>query len=106
MPASKPLTDHAKVLLTVANDPDIRIRDLAAAVGITERSAHRILADLVQDGYVTRERAGNRSRYQVDPDRAFGERGGPYEGLSIKDFFPVLTGADPKRGSRKQRTRR
>jgi DNA-binding Lrp family transcriptional regulator len=106
MPTTGPLTNHAKVLLTVANDPDVRIRDLAAAVGVTERSAHRILADLVQDGYVSRERVGNRSRYKVDPDHAFGESGGPYEGLSIKDFFPALAGADPKRGSRKQRARR
>src|SRR5919197_3338413 len=106
MPTSQPLTNHAKVLLTVANDPDIRIRDLAAAVGITERSAHRILADLVQDGYVARERVGNRSRYRVDANHAFGESGGPYEGLSLKDFFPDLAGADPEGATRKQRTRR
>ena len=50
--------------MCVANDPAIRLRDIAAAVGITERSAHQILSQLVED-YVLREREGRRNRYQV-----------------------------------------
>jgi DNA-binding transcriptional ArsR family regulator len=59
------LTNHAHVLLCVAHDPGIRLRDIAAAVGITERAAHRILSQLVEEGYVLRERQGRRNRYQV-----------------------------------------
>src|SRR5215204_4086342 len=62
------LTNHAHVLLCVANDPGIRLRDIAEAVGITERSAHKILSDLVDEGYVERERAGRRNRYTVRPE--------------------------------------
>src|SRR5215218_11492109 len=59
------LTNHAHVLVCVAEDSGIRLRDIAAAVGITERAAHRILSELVEDGYVLRERQGRRNRYQV-----------------------------------------
>jgi DNA-binding MarR family transcriptional regulator len=59
------LTNHAHVLLRVAHDPGIRVRDIADAVGITERAAHRILSELVDQGYVVRERDGRRNRYEV-----------------------------------------
>jgi uncharacterized membrane protein len=62
------LTNHAHVLTCVAHDPGIRLRDIAAAVGITERAAHRILSELVEEGYVARERVGRRNRYQVKPE--------------------------------------
>src|ERR687898_2157562 len=60
------LTNHAHVLVCVARDPGIRLRDIATAVGITERAAHRILSELVDEGYVLRERLGRRNRYQVN----------------------------------------
>jgi len=59
------LTNHAHVLLCVAHDPGIRLRDIADAVGITERAAHRIVSELVEEGYVLRERNGRRNRYEV-----------------------------------------
>jgi uncharacterized membrane protein len=62
------LTNHAHVLVCVAHDSGIRLRDIAAAVGITERAAHRILSELVEEGYVLRERQGRRNRYQVKPE--------------------------------------
>jgi len=62
------LTNHAHVLLSVSQDPGIRLRDIAAAVGITERAAHRILSELVEEGYVLRERHGRRNRYTVKPE--------------------------------------
>jgi DNA-binding transcriptional ArsR family regulator len=62
------LTNHAHVLLCVSEDPGIRLRDIAAAVGITERSAHKILSELVEEGYVLRERHGRRNRYKVKPE--------------------------------------
>lgn len=62
------LTNHAHVLLCVTEDPGIRLRDIAAAVGITERGAHKILSELVDDGYVLRARHGRRNRYKVKPE--------------------------------------
>lgn len=59
------LTNHAHVLVCVARDPGIRLREIATAVGITERGAHRIVSELVDEGYVVRERQGRRNRYQV-----------------------------------------
>src|SRR6476660_2227 len=62
------LTNHAHVLLCVAHDPGVRLRDIAASVGITERGAHKILSALVEEGYVQRERVGRRNRYTVKPE--------------------------------------
>lgn len=59
------LTNHAHVLLCVAQDAEIRLRDVAEKVGITERAAQRIVADLESEGYVTTERIGRRNRYIV-----------------------------------------
>jgi predicted ArsR family transcriptional regulator len=59
------LTNHAHVLVCIARDPGIRLREIAANVGITERAAHRILSELVDEGYVVRERQGRRNHYQV-----------------------------------------
>jgi predicted transcriptional regulator len=54
--------------LCVANDSSIRLRDIADAVGITERAAHKLVSDLVDEGYVTRTRDGRRNQYEVNPD--------------------------------------
>jgi DNA-binding transcriptional ArsR family regulator len=62
------LTNHAHVLLCVARDPGVRLRDVALQVGITERAAQRIVADLVDAGYLERERDGRRNRYRLNPD--------------------------------------
>ncbi len=62
------LTNHAHVLLCVSHDPGIRVRDIATAVGITERGAHKILSELVEEGYVLRERNGRRNHYKVKPE--------------------------------------
>jgi DNA-binding MarR family transcriptional regulator len=64
------LTNHAQVLLCLAESPDIRLRDVAERVGITERAAQRILAELVEAGYVKTERVGRRNRYTVDRQHA------------------------------------
>jgi predicted DNA-binding transcriptional regulator len=68
MPQYEFLTNHAQVLLCVAHDPGIRLRDIAQTVGVTERSAHRIVSQLVEDGYIVRERIGRRNVYKVKPD--------------------------------------
>ena len=59
------LTNHAQVLLCVAQTPDIRLRDVAERVGITERATQRILSELIEAGYVKSERVGRRNRYTV-----------------------------------------
>ena len=59
------VTNHAHVLTCIAADPTARVRDIAASVGITERSAAGIIRDLEQAGYLTRTRDGRRNRYEV-----------------------------------------
>ena len=65
------LTNHGHVLLTIADDPDVRLRDVAARVGITERAAQLIVADLVRDGYLSKQRIGRRNHYAVVHGRRF-----------------------------------
>ena len=59
------LTNHGQVLLAIARDPTARLRDIADAVGITERAAQRIVSDLVKEGYIVRRRVGRRNEYEV-----------------------------------------
>jgi DNA-binding IclR family transcriptional regulator len=63
------LTNHSQVLLCIAREPDVRLRDVAETVGITERAAQRILADLVRAGFVSRQRIGRRNRYLVNREQ-------------------------------------
>jgi len=60
------LTNHARVLLCVAHDPGTRLRDLAAMVGVTERSAHDIVSDLVAAGYVVRDKDSRGNEYRIE----------------------------------------
>ncbi len=60
------LTSHAQVLVCIARDPAVRLRDIGERVGITERAAHRIVAELANAGYITRRRAGRRNHYTVN----------------------------------------
>jgi len=65
------LTNHAHVLLTIARDRQITLREVAAKVGITERATQKIVADLEADGYLTRTRHGRRNNYTVATGRPF-----------------------------------
>jgi len=65
------LTNHARLLILVARDPQSRVRDLASQAGITERAAQGILADLEQAGFLDRRRVGRRTEYSVHPDVSF-----------------------------------
>jgi winged helix-turn-helix DNA-binding protein len=65
MPAWSFLTNHAGVLLCIAQDPGARLRDIGEAVGITERAAHRIVGELTDAGYVSRQRVGRRNHYTI-----------------------------------------
>jgi predicted transcriptional regulator len=92
------LTNHAHVLTCVAHDPGIRLRDIAAAVRITERAAHRILSELVDAGYVLRERRGRRNRYQVVPELPL--RHPLVEGREVGDLLEVLLTSAPRATAR------
>jgi predicted transcriptional regulator len=63
------LTNHAHVLICLAADPQVRLRDVAGKVGITERAVQRIVADLEEAGYLTRLRSGRRNEYEVHRDQ-------------------------------------
>lgn len=65
------LTNHGHVLLLLAREPELRLRDLAERVGITERSAQKIVAELEAAGYVAKTRIGRRNVYRVDPSLRF-----------------------------------
>src|SRR5690348_13615615 len=85
------LTNHARVLLCIAHDPGVRLRDIAARVGIAERSAYGIITDLAEAGYLVRQKDGRRNRYQIQahlplPDSASRER-------TIGEVLVLLAGA-------------
>lgn len=91
------MTNHAHVLLCVARDPGIRHRDLAERVGITERAAQRIVADLVDAGYLERARTGRRNEYQIHPELPLRH---PLErGHRIGEILTTLVPAGPDPGS-------
>jgi DNA-binding IclR family transcriptional regulator len=82
------VTNHTQVLLCLAEDPHVRLRDVAERVGITERAAQRILADLVESGYVERRRQGRRNVYTVDRERMM--RHQAQDGHEIGDLLDLL----------------
>jgi predicted transcriptional regulator len=62
------LSHHAQVLLAIAADPDIRLRDVARDVGLTERAVQTLVNDLVDEGYISRSRVGRRNHYSIHPE--------------------------------------
>ena len=91
------LTGHGHVLVEIARDPDARIRDISAVVGLTDRTVQAIVADLEAAGYLTRTRTGRRTRYSVKHDSLF--RHSAQEGLRVGPFLELLavTGDDSGR---------
>jgi hypothetical protein len=84
------LTNHARVLLYIAHDPGARLRDIAASLGITERTTHAIVADLAQAGYVVKQRNGRRNRYQIEAHLPLPEPG--TREPAIGDVLALLLG--------------
>jgi predicted ArsR family transcriptional regulator len=82
------LTNHTQVLLCIARDPNVRTRDIAEIVGITERAAQRIVADLVEADFVTVERVGRRNRYGINRETAM--RHDAQAGHPISELLDVL----------------
>jgi predicted ArsR family transcriptional regulator len=98
------LTNHAHVLLCIARDPQSRARDIAEQVGITERAAQRILADLIADGYATRTKVGRRNHYKVNPRGHL--RHPVFRDLSIGPLIEVLNTASQPKHQQTPRPRR
>lgn len=86
------LTSHARVLLCIARDPAVRLRDIAASLGITERGAHAIVTDLVGAGYVVKHKDGRRNRYQIQAHLLPGAATGK---LAIGEVLALLAGTPP-----------
>jgi hypothetical protein len=87
------LTNHALVLLCIADDPEVRLRDIAASLNLTERTAFGIITDLVEAGYVVKEKDGRRNRYHIQahlplPDPAGRER-------TVGEILALLVGTGP-----------
>ena len=89
------LSKHGRVLLCIADDPGARLRDIAASVGITERSAYGIVTDLTAAGYAVKRKDGRRNRYQIQASLP------PYEPasqqLAIGEVLALLAGASAGR---------
>ena len=94
------LTNHARVLLCMAHDPGVRVRDLAAMVGVTERSAHAIVTDLVDAGYVVKEKAGRRNRYHIQEHLPL--RDPITEERTIGEMLELLVGVNSHRDRHNQ----
>lgn len=90
------LTNHGRVLLIISADADVRLRDVAAEVGITERSVQMIVADLEEAGYLSRERRGRRNHYVVNSNKHFRH---PHEaGHSVGELLDLFVDRKPSGG--------
>jgi len=95
------LTNHARALLFVAHDPNARLRDLAAALDITERTAYGIIADLTEAGYVVKEKDGRRNRYHIQEHLPL--RDSISEERTIGEVLDLLVLAKPSKQGRPRR---
>src|SRR5690348_9184408 len=95
------LSKHGRVLLCIARDPGARLRDIAASLGITERSAYGIVTDLTAAGYAVKRKDGRRNRYQIQARLPPHEPAG--QQLAIGEVLALLAGASagrqPARGN-------
>jgi predicted ArsR family transcriptional regulator len=88
MPTWTFLSNHGQVLICIARDPDVRLREIGDQIGITERAAHRIVGELADAGYLRRQRNGRRNRYTIT--RHLGLPDPPARDRSIGDLLSVL----------------
>jgi predicted transcriptional regulator len=95
IPRWKFLTNHAQVLVCIAEDPGVLLREISEQVGITERAAHRIVTELATGGYIKRERNGRRNQYTIQSGVSFPDRLGRVK--RVGDLLAIL--ADTNGGS-------
>jgi predicted transcriptional regulator len=86
------LTNHAQVLACIAHDPGVLLREISERVGITERAAHRIVTELTDGGYITRERNGRRNHYTIQSGLPLPDRLGRVQRIS--DLLSILIGTN------------
>ncbi|MCX5380663.1 MarR family transcriptional regulator [Streptomyces sp. NBC_00091] len=91
------LTNHARVLVTIARDPAVRLRDVALACALTERTVQTIVTDLESDGYLRRVRDGRRNRYEISAGAVF--RHPAEAGVQVAGLLALLTGAPAAEGA-------
>ena len=89
------MTKHGRVLLCIAHDPGVRLRDIAATVGITERTAYGIVTDLTAAGYVVKQKHGRRNRYQIQAHLPLPDP--TSQQLAIGEVLALLAGASAGR---------
>jgi hypothetical protein len=95
------LTNHARVLVCIAHDPGVRLRDIATTVGITERSAFAIVTDLTAAGYVVKAKDGRRNRYQIQTHLPLPEALGQEQ--TIGEVLDVLADTGTHKPARRAR---
>jgi predicted transcriptional regulator len=89
------LTNHAQVLVCIANDPGMRLREIAESVGITERAVHRIVVELGNAGYIERERNGRRNQYTIRSHLPIHDPVAQNRDQSVGQLLQVLIAPDP-----------
>jgi DNA-binding transcriptional ArsR family regulator len=100
MPRWTFLSNHGRALLCISHDPEARLRDIAADLGVTERSAYAIVNDLAEGGYITKHRDGRRNRYEIAHELRLPEA--PEREVAIGEVLRTLAGRTA-RSARKQR---
>lgn len=93
MPNWTVLTNHGRALLCIARDPEIRLRDIASSLGITERRAYDIMTDLIDAGYVVKTKEGRRNRYVIQSQLPLPEYTGREQ--AIGEVLALLAGPEP-----------
>jgi hypothetical protein len=93
------LTNHSRALLCIADDPEVRLRDIASALDITERSAYGIVSDLASAGYIVKERNGRRNTYQIRDHLPLRESN--TRERSIGDLIGLLVDGTPVKSAKK-----
>ncbi|MFF4037221.1 helix-turn-helix transcriptional regulator [Streptomyces sp. NPDC001709] len=89
------LTNHARVLASIADNHHARVRDIAARCRLTERAVQKIIADLEQDGYLSHTRHGRSNRYSIDPDKVL--RHPAEEGVTVACLLSMLARDEDER---------
>jgi len=92
------LSNHGRALLCIARDPEVRLREIAVEIGVTERSAYAIVSDLADGGYIVKQRDGRRNRYEVRPHLPLPEA--PDREVAIGEVLRVLGGTTSPSRSR------
>ncbi len=87
------LTNHARALLCIAHDPGVRLREIAVALDVTERSAHNIVSELIEVGYVIKDKHGRRNHYEIQEQLPLRETFGGKR--TVGEILDLLTKASP-----------